>query len=275
MKFFQLMFQVFAWVLAFILAVFILHGLFTTQEADAGEFSPRIVHQVGTPDRRGEDVQEKPSYRGVNANAPIPPKFHVRNEGGSDGQGLCVISSILVNGQYQGVPGLNVPDAEGRAGKGSRLWRTAKSRPGGYGPDKLQRLVDQVMPGEKWASYVGRDTDVLDKLSAKGYPIGATMNTGQLYRYMPIHHMISLVHYSKRDNLACVVDNNRPGFYSWMPRAEFDRRWFDGGTGWAWIWTRLPQFVRDKKSLAHVLLILAAAFVAVGVLRRTDERVAA
>ena len=66
------------------------------------------------------------------------------------------------------------------------------------------------------------------------------MNTGQMYKYMPIHHMISLAHYSKRDGLACVVDNNDPGKYHWMPIAEYDRRWFDGGTGWAWIWTRLP-----------------------------------
>lgn len=188
--------------------------------------------QAQTPDRRGEIALTAPTYQGVTATAPIPPEMHVRNEGGSDGAGLCVISSILANGQYQ-----HVPDLEGA--KDSLLWRTAKSRPGGYSPSKLEQLVSETMPNEKWAEYVGRDPSVLDTLSRKGYPIGATMNTGALYGYRPIHHMVSLIEY-RNNGLACVVDNNDPGKYHWMPASEFARRWIDGGTGWAWIWTRLP-----------------------------------
>lgn len=198
-----------------------------------------------TPDRRGEVAVRSFTYRGTTANAPIPPALRFRNEGGSDGLGLCVPTSITINGRYQHVPGLE-------NGRESRLWQAAKHRPGGYGPDKLAKLVNEIMPGEKWASYVGRDTSILDKLSAEGYPIGATMNTGGLYNYMPIHHMISLAHFDSRKGVACVADNNDDAeIYRWMPATEFARRWIDGGTGWAWIWLRKP---------ANFLLAAAIAF---------------
>jgi hypothetical protein len=208
------------------------------------------------PDSRGEIALTVPEYRGVRATAPIPPSMHVRNEGGIDGAGLCVIASILANGQYQGVPGLE-------GGTASTLWRTAKRRPGGYSPDKLERLVSQVLPDEKWASYVGRDPSILDKLSRQGYPIGATMNTGALYGYRRIHHMISLIHY-RTGEWASVVDNNDPGKYHWMPAAEFARRWVDGAYGWAWIWTRLPA----RPALFAGVSVAAFALLALLLFRR-------
>jgi hypothetical protein len=194
-----------------------------------------------------------PSYRGTPANAPIPPAMHWRNEGGSDGAGLCVISSLKINGNYQGVPDLD------------ELWRVAKSRPGGYSPTKLEDLLAQVMPDEKWASYVGTDPTVLHRLSGMGYPIGSTMNTGELYNYGRIHHMISLVHFDRERDLACVVDNNQPGIYSWMTTREYLSRWVDGGTGWAFVWLRkLPA---DFESLA-VLLLAGGAIAAICIARR-------
>lgn len=208
-----------------------------------------------TPDSRGEAVTIEPSYRGERATAPIPARMHVRNEGGSDGQGLCVIASILANGQYQGVPGLD-------AAKGSALWQAAKRAPGGYYPEKLESLVNRTNPGEKWASYLGRDPSILDRLSRAGYPIGATMNTGQLYGYRPIHHMVSLVHY-RSGGMASVVDNNDPGKFHWMPAQEFDRRWVDGSTGWAWIWTRLPFMARVGISTSALMLAGASVLLIV------------
>lgn len=211
-------------------------------------------------DRRGETVVERTSYRGESLSNPIPKQFHIRNEGGSNGAGLCVISSILANGLHAGVPGLDVPDENGQRGKGSKLWTTAKGRPGGYGPGKLASLVGEVLPDEKFASYVGTDYTVLDRWSKAGYKVGATMNTGQLYHYMPIHHMISLEKY-RTDGTAWVLDNNRPGYWSVMPAAEFRRRWIDLGTGWAWIWTRRPStpvLAVGGVGLALFLLSLAA-----------------
>jgi hypothetical protein len=165
-----------------------------------------------------------------------------------------VISSIIAAGQHQAI-------AATEGAKSSTLWRVAKSRPGGYSPDKLRRLVEEVAPEERWASYVGTDSSVLDQLSAQGYAIGATMNTGAQYGYAPIHHMITLAHIDS--DWACVVDNNDPGHYRWMPDDEFRRRWIDGGTGWAWVWTDLP---RSTASLPDAYLIGAAIVAVVGIL---------
>lgn len=215
-----------------------------------------------SPDRRGEVAIDVPQYKGYWANVPIPTEMHFRNEGGSDGSGLCVIASTVINGHMQGVPDLD-------QGKGSALWRAAKGLPGGYGPDKLAHLVEQIMPGELYASYTGTDTGVLETLSAKGYPIGATMNTGALYDYAPIHHMISLVHYNKSQNLACVVDNNDPGKYHWMPATEFDKRWVDQGSGWAWIWTRINRKILSGL-FAPAVLFAAALIIVCAAIQRTD-----
>lgn len=214
--------------------------------------------QAQQPDRRGEVVTDKPEYRGVRANAPIPPELHIRNEGGSDGAGLCVISSILSNGMYQHVPGLE-------GGKQSRLWRAAKGRRGGYSPGKLEALLKEVLPGEKWLSVEGDATDVIEAYSRKGYPTAGTMNTGAQYGYMPIHHMIQPIHADS--DLVCVVDNNDPGKYHWMPRAEYDRRYPDGRIGWTFIWLRSPARATLALFAAAALLIAAGGLVCLGSLR--------
>lgn len=218
-----------------------------------------------TPDRRGEVAipstdGKVPSYRGVQPNAPIPPHLHKRNEGGSDGAGLCVICSLVINGRYQGIPPRILEE----------LWRVAKGRPGGYSPAKLEALLREVCPGEKYASYLGSDPAVLERLSAEGYPIGATMNTGQLYNYQRIAHMISLIHF-KRGQLAAVVDNNDPGKYHWMPADEYMRRWVDGGMGWAFTWLKKPvrPSVRTAARFTPAVLLFAAALFVSGRRRRT------
>jgi hypothetical protein len=217
-----------------------------------------------------EMITAEPAYHGSPASAPIPSKYHVRNEGGSDGAGLCVISSVLANGMYQGVPGLDRPgndEASGTQmpGKGSALWQGAKRAPGGYSDDKLEALVKRTVPGEPYASHLGTDPSVLDRLSREGYPIGVTMNTGELYNGHPIHHMVSLLHY-RSGGAACFMDNNdRPGVYRWISASAFARRWIDGGVGWAWIWTRLPATAR---SLFLPFVVAIVALVIVGRVRR-------
>ena len=153
-----------------------------------------------------------------------------------------------INGAYQGIPGL-------AALKQSLFWRTAKSRPGGYGPDKLISLMRETLPGEPYTSYTGTDRQYLHDWSAAGYPIGSTMNTGELYGWASIHHMISLIHY-KIGGWACVVDNNDPGNYHWMKATEYDRRWLDGGIGWAVRWDRLPR--RTQIGIAAMIVAVAA-----------------
>ncbi len=216
---------------------------------------------------RRETVTADPSFNGVKASAPLPAHLHVRNEGGSDGAGLCVLSSCLLNGMYAEVPGLSTPGLDERSGKmvpgkGSAFWREGKLQPGGYGPDKLERHVKRTLPGVKYGSYVGTDPAILDGLSRKGIPIGATMNTGELYNWQMIHHMISLAEYRLR-GWACVVDNNDPGRFHWMTADEFNRRWIDGGIGWAFWFLKLPRQAASAAIWAwhHAALIIAASLI--------------
>ncbi len=211
-----------------------------------------------TPDDFGEEVMPTPTYMGRDANAPIPPKYHLRNEGGSDDAGLCVIASIIVNGQWQGIPAL-------KGGKNSELWRAAKRMPGGYGPEKLEDLLHKVMPNEEWISWESAHTDLIKRYSDQGYPVAATMNTGALYGYLPIHHMISLIHLDK--DLACVVDSNDPGKYHWMPATEYEARFVDGQTGWGFIWVRKRSYFAQW-SIEGVFVVISITSIFVGLRRR-------
>jgi hypothetical protein len=212
-----------------------------------------------SPDGRGEVVLDVPVYRGVKADVPIPPELHLRNEGGSDGAGLCVITSLLINGRYQGIPAL----ADGKA---SRFWKLAKSRPGGYYPEKLERYLDELretMPGVRWISWEGKVTDLIESYTRRGVPVACTTNTGALYGYQSIHHYITVAHLDA--DLACLIDNNDPGKYHWMPRAEFDRRFVDGLQGWLFIWIwDTPGGGSDPLWLAALLVACSAALVTVG-----------
>lgn len=230
---------------------------------------------IACPCSRAQDreyVTPLPARDGAVASAPVQPRHHVRNEGGSDGAGLCVISSILANGMYQGVPGFSRTGhdewtSEDAPGKGSALWLAAKAAPGGYSPEKLQKLVDRVVPGERYASHVGTDPEVLDRLSRDGYPIAVTMNTGELYQNKPIHHFVSLLHY-RTDGAACFMDNNdKPGVYRWLSANTFGRRTLDGGVLWAWIWTRKPPAGGQT-----AFILLAAALIIVIKASRRNPR---
>ena len=193
------------------------------------------------PDQRGEVATREDRYQGQAASAPIPDKYHMRNEGGSDGAGLCVYCSVIMAGATQGVADLAKV-------KESALWKHAKSRPGGSYPEKLAKDLNAVYPyeqwGEKWQQYTGTDFGVLEKWSNEGRVVASTMNTGGLYNYQPIHHMINVIGF-RSGGYAGVVDNNEPGVRRWMPAKEFERRAIDGGYAWFFIWDRLPAAVRS------------------------------
>ena len=172
-------------------------------------------------------VLTEPVYQGVRANAPIPASQHIRNEGGSDGSGLCVVASGVIAGAYQGVEDL--ADL-----KNSRLWKIAKSREGGYWPERWEKLLNEVYPDATWFSWESPTTEQIEAFNAQGLPVCTTTNTGALYNYDSIHHWVDTIHLD--DRFAMLVDNNDPGKYHAMPRAEFDRRFPDGGKGWAFVW---------------------------------------
>jgi len=199
------------------------------------------------PDHRGEVITEEPEWRGVKASAPIPTWQHILNEGGSDGAGLCVIATNVIDGAYQDVEGLN-------AGKESPVWLMAKKRPGGYYPSKLEALFREAGLETAWFSAEGRAEEllpVIEYYTGQGIPVGVTMNTGRFYQYQTIAHMVSCLHLDA--NWACIVDNNNPGYYHWMPREEFARRLTGGRVGW------IVALLKLATSETAVLLVYVAA----------------
>jgi len=199
------------------------------------------------PDHRGEVITEVPEWRGVKASAPIPSWMHILNEGGSDGAGLCVIASNVIDGTYQDVPGLN-------EGKESPVWLLAKKRPGGYYPSKLEALFREAGLQTAWFSAEGSADEllpVIEYYTGQGIPVGVTMNTGRFYQYQTIAHMVSCLHLDA--NWACIVDNNNPGYYHWMPRDEFARRLTGGRVGW------IVALLKLATSETAFMLVYAAA----------------
>lgn len=106
------------------------------------------------------------------------------------------------------------------------------------------------MPRERYLSSLEDDPRVLDRLSRAGYPIGSVMGWGQGYAGR-ISHMISLIHY-RLGGRACVVDNNFPGEYHWMPESEYTARWRANGH-WAFILTRLPAKLQALASKPGII----------------------
>ncbi|WP_165073300.1 hypothetical protein [Paludisphaera rhizosphaerae] len=213
-------------------------------------FMLATVAATALPAWAGTEVwTNEPVYQGVKANAPIPTWQHILNEGGIDRAGLCVIASNTANGLYQDVP-------EFRDGKGSAVWKLAKSREGGYYPEKLEKLFRDAGLKTAWFQAEGDAKSlcaVIEKYNAAGLPVGVTMNYGEKYG-QAIHHMVSLIHIDK--SLVCIVDNNFPGQYMWISRAEFERRLIDGPTGWvvALLWVKTAV----KWAVIAAALVIAA-----------------
>jgi hypothetical protein len=205
------------------------------------------------PEGRNEIVTTEPRLGSVYANAPIPVHFHLKNEGSAvDGLGLCVFCATLINGGSQGIP-----DMQG--GKESLWWRDAKSRPGGGYPSKFEDFANEHLPGVKWVSWEGVSTALIEQYNRRGFPVAITINTAEIYGWQRIHHFVSLCHVDS--TLACYVDNNDPGKYHWITRAELDKRFVDGAKGWfvVFIWERIRWMVYVGGSLALVGVLLAVA----------------
>ena len=196
------------------------------------------------PDGRGERVTAAPGLpsQQLPADAPIPAEMHQQNTGGSDGQGLCVIAAGVTSGRFQGWG----PEV-------AKLWEEAKRRPGGYYSQKLDQLIASAAPNLRYAHYHGNDYGVLKRLSASGIPVNVTMGTGSLYNYQTVAHMVTGIHFD--DRWACMVDNNAPGRYYWMPAEVFQRRWkIPAGEGWAFSWA--DNRVRAGVGAIALLVIL-------------------
>lgn len=224
----------------------------------AGPLSSRALAQ-SRPTGNQEVVTTTPVLDGVTAQVPIPAEFHLRNEGGRDEAGLCVITSNTSNGWYQDVP--EFVDA-----KTSKVWRLAKQKDGGYYPAKLKDLFDEAGVKTAWIQAEGSAAELIPVIKHYldlGIPVSTTMAFSQRYisSEIPdgmIHHMIQTVHVGA--GLACIIDNNFPGTYLWVTEAEYARRLVDGQAGW------IVVLLWGAKGAAIVLVVAAALFFAGGVL---------
>lgn len=155
-----------------------------------------------------ETYSDKPiSPNGKIASVNAPANLHVKNTGGSDGQGLCVIASVLLASRCN------------QRGDAEILWTTAKKRPGGYWPAKFERLALDC-GFRRWASYEGTDIGVIQRLTAAGHAVMATVDYNDKDGF--ISHAITIVHCD--GEWTCYVDNNRPGTWVWLPTSVYVKR---------------------------------------------------
>lgn len=186
------------------------------------------------------DFQPTPSPvspDGTPAVIDLPASQHMRNVGGSDGAGLCVFTSIQHSAYWQNI----------RALDGYREWM--RRRPGGGWPQKVDATLAQFCKEKgvqlpPYVQHTGGDEEFL-RLALKTGRLPAVTYCGldDFYRDRwgrpaRIAHMVSLAHLD--GTRAAIIDNNRPGYWVWMTREEFQSRWRGNSGGWAVVFLDPP-----------------------------------
>lgn len=162
-------------------------------------------------------LTKEPIYDGRRVTVDLPASQHKRNVGGSDGAGLCVYTSVWHSAIWQSVR--DIYDF--------RNWM--QRRPGGSYPEKFDATLkayckEKGVPLPPYLQHTGGDEDVLDLAMKTGRAVGVTYcGVDPNYGNEVIAHMVSLVYLDAK--LACILDNNFPGAFLWMPREEFLARW--------------------------------------------------
>lgn len=160
-------------------------------------------------------------HDGVEIQVDLPVKQHIRNFGApKDGLGLCVFASMTHAARWHNArPLFDV---------------IHKLEKGGGWPGKVDEVFKQYAPDVKYVQYEGTNPSILDKALADGHMACVTYGYAERYKMATIYHMVNLVHLDEK--VAVVLDNNFPGTYEWMSRAEFLKRWaHPSGKGWAYI----------------------------------------
>jgi len=166
-------------------------------------------------------VVDGPIHDGVEIQIDLPNSQHVKNFGApNDGKGLCVFASMTMAGRWHNVRQL--------------FDVIRKLNEGGGWPEKVDEVLKAFAPLLKYVQYEGTDPSCLDKALSEGRPACVTYGYGERYQMQTIYHMVMLVHFDEK--WAVILDNNFPGTYEWMSRAEFLRRWaHPGGKGWMYV----------------------------------------
>lgn len=179
-------------------------------------------------------------FNGVEVECDLPNDQHLKNKDGRDGAGLCVFTSIDMMANWHNFLTLI----------GFRDYMT--QFPGGGYPDKVREYV------KKYAESRGFPVPVEGKDYGQFYDtnpqslaqkLDEILNTNRIacitYGYSPrygpfkIAHMVCLVHFDLKNNLAAVLDNNFPGTLEWMTASELVNRCLANRGGWC-VWLNTP-----------------------------------
>ncbi len=171
------------------------------------------------PSAGGFVVTTAPVKDGARATADLPASQHKRNVGGSDGAGLCVYTSVWHALIWQSVSELY----------GFRDWM--KGHPGGSYPEKFEATLNQYckekgIPCPGYVQHTGGDVEVLELALKTGRMVCTTycgVDGPGRYGAEVIGHMVNPIYLDKER--ACILDNNFPGTFLWMSRADFLARW--------------------------------------------------
>mgnify|MGYP002778048846 CR=1 FL=1 len=197
----------------------------------------QVVGQPGPVVAAFNPTRGPVSADGVRATCDLPASLHIRNVGGSDGAGLCVFTSAQHAATWQHVRSLD----------GFREWM--RRRPGGGWPEKFDQMVAAFCREKKVAipqyqQHTGGDDEWLDLAMKTGRLVSVTYaGMDDFYRDRwgrpaAVAHMVNLAHLDA--TRAAIIDNNRPGVWVWMTRAEFLKRWRDMNGGWAFVLLDAP-----------------------------------
>jgi len=184
-----------------------------------------VVHAA--QDSNESSWVDGPSHEGVEVMVDLPPDQHVKNFGApNDGLGLCVFASMDMAARWHHMTEL--------------IDVIHKVREGGGWPEKVSKVLRAYAPQRKFLQYEGVNPEMLDSSIKQRIPVCVTYGYSPRYRGLKtIYHMVILVHIDAK--WACIVDNNFPGTFEWMSRAEFLRRWVHpSGKGWAYTFLEAP-----------------------------------
>ncbi len=201
---------------------------------------------VGVGQAQRFDPTPTPDKGGTRAVIDLPASQHMRNVGGSDGLGLCVFTSLVHSARWQNLTDL----------AGYRQWMQA--RPGGGYPSKVDATLkaycrEKGVSVPAYIQHTGGDSEFLDLAVKTGRcPAVTYCGPDDFYRGV-VAHMVTLAHLDP--NTAAIIDNNRPGVWVWMSRADFLARWRGNGGGWAVVFLAAPPPPHD--SLADPLRLVA------------------
>lgn len=149
----------------------------------------------------------------------LPLALRLKNTGGSDGEGLCVFTSLAHAARWSNE---------------QRLWNLQQQmtrEPGGGTPSKVTAMIAKYGPGTPYLQHTGGDVEFLRAALKTGRMVCVTYCGGPgdpHYGGQVVAHMVNLVYLSERDDgQACILDNNFIGEKQllWMSVPEFVERW--------------------------------------------------